>query len=282
DARVAICLERSLEMVVALLATLKAGGAYLPLDPTHPSERLTYMLEDAQVQVILSQQRLRENLSGQGRLVVCLDSDWEKITHCSTIAPRPHLQHAYISYVICTSGSTGKPKGVAIEHGQILNYVAAITERLGISPNASFAMVQPLTFDSCATVIYPALSTGGCLHVVPREQVSDPQALAEYFDNHGIDCLKITPSHLRPMQIGIDAERVLPRQRLVIGGESSSAEWVERLRRMRPQCRILSHYGPTEATVGMLTYDVEQDRTAYYTTVVPAGRPLDNTQAYVL
>src|SRR5262249_34860248 len=121
-----------------------------------------------------------------------------------------------------------------------------------------------------------------CLHVIPKEQSSDPQALSEYFSNHGIDCLKITPSHLGAMQIGIHAKNVLPRQWLVIGGESSSPEWVEGLRRMIPQCKILSHYGPTEATVGMLTYDVEEDRTGYNTSVVPIGRPLKNTQAYLL
>ena len=282
EVRVGLCMERSLEMVVGLLGVLKAGAAYLPLDPSYPSERLTYMLEDAQIPVLLSQQRLRENVSGQGCPIVYLDSDWELIAQCGAIAPGLQPQLSNIAYVIFTSGSTGKPKGVAVEHGQILNYVAAINERLGVSPNASFVMAQPLTFDSCATVIYPSLATGGCLHVLTKEQATDPQAFSEYFSRHEVDCLKITPSHLAAMQTEIDAEKVLPRRWLVIGGESSSAEWVERLREIRPQCRILSHYGPTEATVGMLTYDVERDRTGYYTTVVPVGRPLDNTQAYAL
>src|SRR5262249_16349283 len=161
-----------------------------------------------------------------------------------------------------------KPKGVAVEHCQILNYVAAINERLEVSPNASFVMAQPLTFDSCATVIYPSLATGGCLHVLTKEQATDPQAFSEYFSKHEIDCLKIDPADLAAMQTGptgMDAEKVLPRRWLVIGGESSSVEWVERLREMRPQLMILSHYGPTEATVGMLTYDVEKDRSGYYT-----------------
>ena len=240
------------------------------------------MLEDAQASVVLSQQKLAENLSGQGRPVIYLDSDWEQIVQClaEPLTIRPQLSN--IAYVIFTSGSTGKPKGVAVEHEQILNYVAAIIERLEIISNASFAMVQPLTFDSCATVIYPALMMGGCLHVLSKDQATDPRAFSEYFSQHEIDLLKITPSHLGAMQTGISAEQVLPRRWLVIGGESSSSEWVERLRKMRPQLRILSHYGPTEATVGMLTYDVRRDRTESCTTAVPVGRPLANTQAYML
>ena len=230
ETRVAICAERSLEMVIALLGVLKAGAAYLPLDPDYPSERLAYMLEDAQVHVLLSQQRLREKIPEQSCPVVCLDSDWERIAKCgASPAARPQLSN--IAYVIFTSGSTGKPKGVVVEHGQILNYATAIMARLEISSNASFAMVQPLTFDSCATVIYPALMTGGCLHVLTREQATDPQAFSKYFSEHEIDLLKITPSHLAAMQTGNNAEQVLPRRWLVIGGESSSVEWVERLRK---------------------------------------------------
>jgi amino acid adenylation domain-containing protein len=289
ETRVAICMERSVEMVIGLLGALKAGGAYVPLDPAYQTERLAYMLEDSAPLAVLTQSQVELNLpstlTAADLKVIDLEADTERWASESDDNPDQgslNLRPSNLAYVIYTSGSTGKPKGVAIEHRQIINYVGAIIERLGIGPDAKFAMVQPLSFDSCATVIYPALSTGGSLHVVSRERAIDPQAFGEYFSHHEIDCLKITPSHLGAMQRGVDAEKVLPRQMLVIGGESSSTEWVEKLRKMKPQCRILSHYGPTEATVGMLTYDVEQDRTERCTTVVPIGHPLENTQAYVL
>ncbi|PYP82589.1 MAG: non-ribosomal peptide synthetase, partial [Blastocatellia bacterium AA13] len=282
DLRVGLCVERSLEMIVGLLGIMKAGAAYLPLDPDYPRERLEHMIGDGECSVTITVEPLIEKLRSIETEVVSLDADWQRIAQRSDKKPIVPINPENLAYVIFTSGSTGKPKGVAIEHRQILNYVAAIIERMGVKPRGKFAMVQPLTFDSCATVIYPALITGGCLNLVPREYVIDPQALSEYFSRLEIDCLKITPSHLVALQAGIDAESVLPRECLVIGGESSSSEWVAELRELRPHCRVLSHYGPTEATVGMLTYDVEQDRSEGYTAVVPVGHPLANTQAYVL
>ena len=125
-------------MVVGLLGVLKAGGAYMPLDPSYPAERLAYMLEDAQVRALLSEERQREDLSGQGRLAVYLDECMGRDSRLRTIRPRPNLELANIAYVIFTSGSTGRPKGVAVEHRQIINYVVAIIERLGYKAEGKF------------------------------------------------------------------------------------------------------------------------------------------------
>ena len=183
--------------------------------------------------------------------------------------------------MIYTSGSTGKPKGVLIEHRQICNYVQGISARCGLEPGASFAMVQPLSVDSSQTMIFPALVSGGCLHVISEDRAVDPQALSGYFCRFPIDMLKIAPSHLAALQTSSHPERLLPRRVLIIGGEASRREWVEQLQTMA-RCAIFNHYGPTEATVGMLTYPVHTDQNGHSASTVPLGRPLPNTQAYVL
>jgi amino acid adenylation domain-containing protein/non-ribosomal peptide synthase protein (TIGR01720 family)/FkbM family methyltransferase len=282
DVPVGLCVERSVEMVVGLLGILKAGGAYLPLDPTHPKDRLEFMLGDARPKVLVTQQQLLPSLPEEGPERIYLGTDWETIA-CS---PQDNLvsgvREENLVYVIYTSGSTGRPKGVAVEHRNLVNYLEGILERLHLSPGASFAMVSSLATDLGNTVLFPSLCTGGCLHVISQERASDGAALADYFARHRIDCLKIVPSHLAALQSGSQPERLLPRQRLVLGGEASRSEWVRQLQALAPDCTILNHYGPTETTVGVLTYQLDADRVAAGTPTLPLGRPLANTHVYVL
>jgi amino acid adenylation domain-containing protein len=281
---VGICVERSLEMIVALLGVLKAGGAYVPLDVAYATERLSLMLEDARVTVLLTQSKLTESLSGYGARVVCLDSDSAR----SELARRsgenlgPQSTTANLAYVLFTSGSSGRPKGVAVEHGQLLNYVNGILEKLSLASYASFATVSTFAADLGNTAIFPSLCAGGRLHVISRERATNPDALAEYFARHEIDCLKIVPSHLEALLSAAEPEKVLPRQRLVLGGEASRPAWVETLRSLAPGCRVMNHYGPTEATVGVLTYEVAGDDPGLSSPTMPLGRPLANTRIYIL
>ena len=212
---------------------------------------------------------------------MCLDSGWEVIAQESEENPVSTAQPENLAYVIYTSGSTGKPKGVLIEHRQILHYVQGIRDRCDLEPGTSFAMVQPLAVDTSQTVIFPSLISGGCLHVISEDRASDPQALGEYFCRHPIDFLKIAPSHLAALQTSSHPERLLPRRLLIIGGEASRRDWVERLQAMAC-CSIVNHYGPTETTVGVLTYRVQKDQNDHSSSTVPIGRPLPNTQAYLL
>src|SRR5262249_3799461 len=165
---------------------------------------------------------------------------------------------------------------------QILNYLYAITERIGFSPGSAYAMVQPLTFDSCMTVISPALTSGGTLHIITRERATDPHALGEYFGNHRIDCLKITPTHFAALQASSRPHRAMPDRWLIVGGEASHWDWIQGLQKDAPLCNIFNHYGPTEATVGMLTYHLEAGREKHPASIVPMGHPLANTRAYLL
>jgi amino acid adenylation domain-containing protein/non-ribosomal peptide synthase protein (TIGR01720 family) len=279
---VGICVERSLEMVVGLLGILKAGGAYLPLDPALPKESLAFRLIDAQVPILLTQKGLFKRENAQVQTTLYLDADGELVAQQSSANPNSEATPENLAYVLYTSGSTGQPKGVAIEHRQILNYLHAILDKLQLPNAASFATVSTFAADLGNTVIFPALCTGGCLHIVSQERATDPKALAEYFLLHPIDCLKITPTHLASLLTSKVFDSILPRQCLVLGGEAASWDLIEKIQQEAPNCRILNHYGPTETTVGVLTYPVSSKPASYHSKTVPIGRPIANTQVYIL
>jgi amino acid adenylation domain-containing protein len=283
ETRVGLYFERNLDMLVSVLGVQLAGGAYLPLDARFPAERLAFMLEDAGVPVVLTQERLRGALPAGRFRVLCLDAAAEREALAREI-PEPLPPAAFpesIAYVIYTSGSTGRPKGVLIEHRQMLAYVRALTHRLGVPAPAAWGMAQPLAVDSSYTVFYPALLTGGRLVLIPEERAADPAALAEDLERHGVDVLKIAPSHLLALQTAARPERLLPRQRLVLGGEASRRDWAEGLRDLKPGCAVVNHYGPTETTVGVLTFRVPE-RARHATRTVPLGRPLDDAVCHVV
>jgi amino acid adenylation domain-containing protein len=279
---VGICVERSLEMVVALLGVLKAGGAYVPLDSAYPQERLAFILRDAHISVLLTQQRLIAGLTEHQVQVVYLDADWEFIAQADDTNLVNKATPDNLVYVIYTSGSTGIPKGVAVEHQQLGNYLHGILKRLALPTSASFATVSTLAADLGNTMVFASLCTGGYLHVISQERVADPYAIADYLKRHAIDCLKIVPSHLAALLTSPHPEQVLPRRLLILGGEASRVDWVESLQKLAPDCSILNHYGPTEATVGVLTYRVEENIHAPITSTLPLGRPLANVQIYLL
>jgi len=276
---VGLCVERSLEMLIGLLGILKAGGAYLPLDPALPVQGLALRLQDTQALILLTQQSLLESVPKQATQVVCLDSNWEVIAQESKANPSSEVASNNLVYVLFTSGSSGKPKGVCVEHRQLLNYLQGILDKLNLPTGASFATVSTFAADLGNTAIFPALSTGGCLHVVSQERASDPETLADYFYRYPIDCLKIVPSHLATLLAASSTQSILPRQCLVLGGETASWELIKQIQQRNPNCRIFNHYGPTETTVGVLTYPVAPNPKS---ATVPLGRPLANTQVYVL
>ncbi len=279
---VGICLERSLEMIVGLLGILKAGGAYVPLDPNYPQERLSYILADSGVKVLLTQQSLLASLPEYQGQVVCLTLDWETIEQqCEDNLNTP-LNPDNLAYAIYTSGSTGQPKGVAIEHKSIVNYACSLIKIIKVKPNSNFALVSTISTDLGNTVVFPCLLTGGCLHVISQEKVFDPQAIREYFSCYDIDYLKIVPSHLAALQDASNQALVLPRETLILGGEASSSDWIETIVSQSPNCNIINHYGPTEATVGVLTYFLDRKSLPLNTSTLPIGRPITNTQIYIL
>ncbi|MFJ9109278.1 amino acid adenylation domain-containing protein [Streptomyces sp. NPDC102283] len=275
---VGICMDRGRRMVVALLGVLKAGGAYVPLDPRDPAERRKTILSDAQVRVVVC----TDPTMASGYETIVLDADWTELAgrpvHNRTAPPSASADAAYLLY---TSGSTGKPKGVVVENRQLVSYTSAVIERLGIETPLSWAMVQPLTVDSSVTALMPPLSTGGEVHLLSREHALDATKLADWMQRHEVDCLKIAPSHLRTLQASARFEELLPRRLLVIGGEASDWRWMTGIQRLVPHCRVFNHYGPTEATVGVLTLTVAEHLEAPWGTA-PIGVPLPNSQAHVV
>ncbi|NCQ89332.1 MAG: amino acid adenylation domain-containing protein [Microcystis aeruginosa LG13-03] len=287
DVLVGICVERSLEMIVGLLGILKAGGGYVPLEPAYPQERLDFMLGESQAQVLLTQSSLAARFTHHDIPVVYLDSDWQKIAEFEEENPKNTTTAKNLIYTIFTSGSTGKAKGVAIEHRQLLNYLNGIRERCLSKPGGQFALVSTFAADLGNTVIFPSLINGGCLHILSEARTTDSNAFLEYCQQHPFDYLKIVPSHLAALLSAAQLETRLPWQKLILGGETTTWNLAEKVLIHAPQCQIFNHYGPTEATVGVLTFAMDSQSISpsqrdSSTQNVPLGRPLANTQIYLL
>jgi amino acid adenylation domain-containing protein len=277
-----IYLHPSLDVIVSLLAVLKTGAAYLPIEAAWPAQRLAFIVGDSALSVMITNAQLAKNLPPLNAALVCVDLDADTIEAQPGRNPGRTALPQCAAYVIYTSGSTGKPKGVVVEQRQIMNYLIAIIWRAGITAGASFAMVQTLAVDSCNTVLYPALLSGGCLHVISREVAGDPLCFEDYFSSHAIEHLKIVPSHLAALQDTTSPERLLPCRWLILGGEASRADWTDRIKEMAPHCQILNHYGPTETTVGVLTSLFKAGDSDWTSSANPIGRPIANCRAYVV
>jgi amino acid adenylation domain-containing protein/non-ribosomal peptide synthase protein (TIGR01720 family)/FkbM family methyltransferase len=282
ESPVGILLDRTPAMVVAVLGVLKAGAAYVPLQAGQPSERLKYMLRDTGAGVVLTSGALAPALP-EGPRVLRLDLDWELVAAEEVESPGCAVALANSAYVLYTSGSTGVPKGVVIEHRQLLSYLEGVETRLGLVAGASYAMLQPLSVDSCATVLFPPLISGGCLHLISEERALNAEALGESFQRAGIDCLKIAPSHLAALLAATAAPgRLMPRRWLVIGGEALHWELARSLP-VPDGCKLFNHYGPTETTVGITAHRLRVGMpAAHHSATVPLGRPLGGARLSVL
>ncbi|MEB3358048.1 MAG: amino acid adenylation domain-containing protein [Synechococcales bacterium] len=277
---VAIYLERSPELLIALLAILKTGAAYLPIDIALPGKGVSDRLEDAQAKILVTRQPLLQETEVTAQ-VVCLDGDRDTISQHRRTNLASTATPANLAYIIYTSGSTGQPKGVAVEHRQLLSYLDSAIDRLELPAAGHYATVSTLAADLGHTMIFPCLCQGGTLHVLAVERAGDAQALVDYTRQHPIDCLKIVPSHLKALLQTPQPEQVLPRQRLVVGGEPCPWSLMEQIQQLAPNCRSFNHYGPTETTVGVLTYacgTLAQQTAA----TVPIGQTLANSKVYVL
>ncbi|HLL47542.1 MAG TPA: amino acid adenylation domain-containing protein, partial [Longimicrobiaceae bacterium] len=280
DAVVAMHFGRGVDAIVALLGILKAGGAYLALDPALPPERLAYMLEDSGAAVLVTRGDMADAVPAGSIPVVHLDGE---VLRNESEADLPGGAGAGdLAYVTYTSGSTGRPKGVAVEHRQLSSYLFGLRDRLELTEGASYATVSTLSADLGNTAVFSALAWGGTLHVISEDRIFDGDLLGEYFARHGVDCLKITPSHLAALQTGGDPRRVMPRRWLVLGGESSSVRWVSELVAMAPECAVFNHYGPTETTVGALAHRVGAWPAKTVSETLVLGRPLPNYRVFVV
>ena len=285
ESRVALSLDRSLDPLVGMLAVLKAGGAFIPLDPSSPRSQLEFVLEDARPVVVLTAKSLAAQVPTTSASVFRLDLDWPTIAGNPGENPEGSVSPADAAYVIYTSGSTGRPKGVVVEHRQLVNYVAGILQALSMPSGLRFAMVSTFAADLGHTVVFPSLVTGGQLHVIASGTASDPDLLAAYFDRESIDVLKIVPAHLRTLLQSAGAAKAsqcLPRRILVLGGEASGWGLIRQIREISPLCRIFNHYGPTETTIGVLVNDLQSPGSDLALESVPLGQPLANVTIHIV
>ena len=280
EVRVGILMERSLEMVVGLWGVLKAGGAYVPLDPTSPEARLSFMLEDAGVQVILSQEKLSRRLSGSRATMICLDSDWQRIATESTISPVNETVAENLVYVIYTSGSTGRPKGVMISHQGLVNYLSWCTREYAVAEGKGTLVHSPLGFDLTVTSLLSPLLAGQ--RVILLAEQSEIESLRKTL-RAGADfsLVKITPAHLEILSHTTPSDKVQEWARaLIIGGDALFGENLSFWRNHAPATRLINEYGPTETVVGCCVFESPQGEIP--SGAVPIGKPIANTQLYVL
>ncbi len=273
ESLVGICIERSLEMVVGLLGILKAGGAYVPLDPAFPKERLAFMIEDANVPVLLTQQKLTADLPAHQAKLVCMDSDWEMIACESEADPSGVATSDNLAYVIYTSGSTGKPKGVQIEHRALTNFLCSVRREPGLGPADVLLSVTTLSFDIAALELYLPLIVGARLVIVSRDVSGDGDQLKARLVKTGATVIQATPATWRML---IDAGwRGSRKLKVLCGGEALSGELADQLRERSGS--LWNMYGPTETTIWSSVCKVESGDLP-----VSIGRPLANTQVYLL
>ncbi|MCP2256429.1 non-ribosomal peptide synthase domain TIGR01720/amino acid adenylation domain-containing protein [Streptoalloteichus tenebrarius] len=271
DVLVGVCAERGTDLVVGMLGVLRAGGAYLPLDPAHPRERLAFMLADAGVTTVLTQRRLADRVPAPAEALVFLDADRADIARHPATPPATRPRPEHLAYTIYTSGSTGRPKGVGIEHRQLASYLTHCVESYpGLAGSA--LLHGSVAFDLTITSVWGPLVTGGCVLVGDLDDTAPELPVRPSF-------VKVTPSHL-PMLLALP-ERFSPTTDLVIGGEALPDETLRRWRERVPGAAVINEYGPTEATVGCVALRVGPEA-ELAPGPVAIGVPIDGARAYVL
>ncbi|PYT45317.1 MAG: non-ribosomal peptide synthetase [Acidobacteria bacterium] len=270
---VAICVERSINMMVGLFGILKAGAAYLPVDPNYPKDRIAFMLEDASVQIILTEQTLLSSIPQSNAAVVCIDSHWSEISRSREgILPRVRAQN--LAYVLYTSGSTGRPKGVMIQHRSVVNFLESMRHEPGMTSRDVMLAVTTLSFDIAALELYLPLIVGARVEIATRDVTLDPARLSHQLRSVRATAMQATPATWRMLiDSGWKGDRHL---RILCGGEALPAELANEL--LSRGESVWNLYGPTETTIWSTVHRVERTDSAY----VPIGRPIANTQTYVL
>ncbi|MFB2880052.1 non-ribosomal peptide synthase/polyketide synthase, partial [Floridanema aerugineum] len=285
DVLVGICVERSLEMIVGILGILKAGGAYVPLDPTYPQDRLSFILEDAQISVLLSQQHLVEKLPQHQARVIYLDSEWETIAQHSQSNPQDTATSSNLAYIIYTSGSTGQPKGVLVNHSNVVRLFAATDDWYRFNAQDVWTLFHSYAFDFSVWEIWGALLYGGKLVVVPYLVTREPESFYKLLVEEKVTVLNQTPSAFRqliPAALSAETEGDLRLRLVIFGGEALEPKhlqpWFERYGDQMPQ--LVNMYGITETTVHVTYRPLSMADVNGTASVI--GRPIRDLQVYVL
>ncbi len=282
-----ICMERSLELLIGLLGILKTGGAYLPLDPGYPRERLRYMLRDSGATVLLTQERLLERLPTQELRVLALDRDRTVLDSESPLPPTPPVTSAHPAYVIYTSGSTGKPKGVLLSHRGLVNHVTSIRGTYRLTPEDRILQCTSISFDISLEEIFPTLASGATLVLLPFERLPSVAEFLRLVEQERLTVLNIPTAYWHEWVVDATFNRALPPpsvRLVVVGGERASPEQLSAWRALTgDRLGWINAYGPTEATITATLFALPAGSPEPDAHVgIPIGRPIANTRVYLL
>ncbi len=270
DTVIGVMMQRSEWLLIGILGVLKSGGAYLPIDRSYPQDRVSYMLSDAQVSVLLTDGKMED---GPEVSCVSLTEEWPQISKKGEDNPPRQTGSEDLAYVIYTSGSTGKPKGVMIQHSSLLNYLNWANDYyFNNEKGREFAVLTSISFDLTITSLFSGLLRGDAVYLFPEEDIL--QNLHHAFTNTEVKSIKLTPSHVQVLgALDISSTAI---STVILGGERVGKNHVESLKRLNPEMKIFNEYGPTEATVGCSVQALEPG------SEITIGYPISNTHIYIL
>ncbi|MEM8830872.1 MAG: amino acid adenylation domain-containing protein [Cyanobacteria bacterium P01_G01_bin.19] len=284
ETKVGICLERSPELIIALLAIQKAGGTYIPLDPNYPQARLNYIVEDSQIEILLTQTKYQNKFANKNITVIPLPithyplpiTQNKPITHYSL--PITHPDN--LAYIIYTSGSTGKPKGTMITHQGLVNYLTWAIDKYPIASGNGFPVHSSISFDATITSLYTALLVGQ--KIILFSETNEIETLKDVLNSDkNYSAIKLTPAHLKAIASISDSEAPAnPAQTFILGGEALTKDAIAYWQQRAPDAQFINEYGPTETVVGCCTYEISRENISHYQ--IPIGNPIANTQLYIL
>ncbi|UCH92154.1 MAG: amino acid adenylation domain-containing protein [Candidatus Aminicenantes bacterium] len=270
----------SIQTIIAILSVLKAGGAYLPIDPDFPAERINFMLKDSQAHLILTSHHFHEQLATRCELINIHD---ETIYNGDGSNLKRKSIPGEIVYVIYTSGTSGRPKGVLVKNENLVNYASWFLKKTGLTGKDKAMLISSLAFDLGYTCIYPSILAGGELHLIPKEIFLVPDKLLDYIKENAITYIKLTPSLFSVIvnSPGFSRDTCASLRLVVLGGEPINTQDVERAHLVCDHFQIMNHYGPTETTIGSIARFIDFNQFEEYKQTATIGKPIDNTDIYI-
>lgn len=285
DTIIALCLNANEQMLISILGVLKSGGAYVPIDPSHPEDRISYILQDTLATVVITNELYEEKLnycSLEFTSILSIDSSecQSALSFCSKDNLSYSSSSSDLAYVIYTSGTTGQPKGVMIEHKSITNYKIAITQVFKLTPFDSYLMLSNYIFDLGYTSVWCSLLSGATIHLVTYDQIFLIKKIREYIKNYKISVIKITFSYLKLLLNKKNSITFDHSIKIILGGEKLTNDVLSYL---SDNIILYNHYGPTESTIGCITHNINSALIQkFFVSKSIIGRPINNIKAYVL
>jgi amino acid adenylation domain-containing protein len=279
DTLVGICMERSIDMMVGLLGVLKAGGAYVPLDPEYPHQRLAFMVEDSHMAVLLTHGKVANQLPLDAVTIIHLDTDWSTISTESSHNLLTELNPSHLAYTLYTSGSTGRPKGVQISHHAIVNHMLWMQKTYPLLSDDSVLQKTPFSFDASVWEFWAPLTSGAVLSFARTGGQRDPQYLIRTICEQKITTLQVVPTLLEALLAHNEFTNCRSLRRVYAGGEALRPKLLRQFKEALPETSLINLYGPTETTIDATHWYCQYEPTLR---TVPIGRPIANTQTYIL